>query len=44
MEQVRQANLAATESELGWTIKTDLDSGLQATYLWYRDLAAPDCQ
>jgi UDP-glucose 4-epimerase len=44
MEQVRQANLAATESELGWTINTDLDSGLEATYLWYRDLAAPDCQ
>jgi nucleoside-diphosphate-sugar epimerase len=40
MEQVRRANVDATEAGLGWTAGTDLDNGLATTYQWYRDLSA----
>ena len=40
MEQVRQANAGDTESVLGWAAGTDLDTGLETTFRWYRDLAA----
>lgn len=39
MEQVRVANVAATLAKTGWSVATDLEVGLAATYAWYRRLA-----
>jgi nucleoside-diphosphate-sugar epimerase len=38
MEQVRIADIAATKSILGWEPKVDINTGLQRTYDWYREL------
>jgi nucleoside-diphosphate-sugar epimerase len=38
MEQVRVADVAATNELLGWRPATTLDDGLQQTYDWYRAL------
>lgn len=38
MEQVRVADIGATDTILGWRPATGLDDGLQQTYEWYRGL------
>jgi nucleoside-diphosphate-sugar epimerase len=38
MEQVRRADVAATQSALNWKPAVSIDDGLQRTYEWYRDL------
>ena len=42
MEQVRVADIEATEAELGWTAATGLDKGLELTYRWYQDHPSGD--
>ena len=39
MEQVRSADVRTTGTLLDWSPRTDLDTGLKQTYIWYRDLA-----
>lgn len=39
MEQIRKADPVATQSALGWAPETGLESGLQRTYEWYRQIA-----
>ena len=38
MEQVRRADVEATEAVLGWRPAIGLAEGLQRTYDWYREL------
>jgi UDP-glucose 4-epimerase len=39
MEQVRSANVRKSGTLLDWAPVTDLDTGLERTYEWYRELA-----
>jgi UDP-glucose 4-epimerase len=38
MEQVRKADIDATSEILGWRPAMNIDSGLERTYDWYKDL------
>jgi len=38
MEQVRRANIDATSEILGWRPAMNIDSGLERTYDWYKNL------
>jgi len=38
MEQVRKADIEATNEVLGWRPAMGIDAGLQRTYDWYKDL------
>lgn len=40
MEQVRAADLGATEALTGWRPRIAVDEGLERTYRWFRDHAA----
>jgi len=40
MEQIRVADTGATLDVLGWSAKTSLDAGLEATYHAYREITA----
>jgi UDP-glucose 4-epimerase len=40
-EQVRVADVAATEAVLGWSPKIELEEGLRRTVAWYREHPAP---
>jgi nucleoside-diphosphate-sugar epimerase len=40
-EQIRRADVRATEALLGWRPAVDLDSGLRLTYEWFRERGEP---